>query len=221
MGTVVTRVCVCVCVWVFDAARLLQAALSPLIDQMNLGLSHAASGSMTAENATAMGDWMTRVLSVIGPVVKAFVTPVPDNVAAVIHVVLEVAVKAGQAVPHHEKLRQKVMFLLHVGIICLGDRLLPVLGPVIVGLVNTMGVPAVPDVGRLLHQLVAKFKVRGLLLSTSNTVAPPHQPRPVALHCRPRRYPSSMSRTCLSCRGCSVYVCVCGLCPVVLRVTHA
>ena len=213
--------CVCVCVWVFDAARLLQAALSPLIDQMNLGLSHAASGSMTAENATAMGDWMTRVLSVIGPVVKAFVTPVPDNVAAVIHVVLEVAVKAGQAVPHHEKLRQKVMFLLHVGIICLGDRLLPVLGPVIVGLVNTMGVPAVPDVGRLLHQLVAKFKVRGLLLSTSNTVATPHQPRSVALHCRPRRYPSSMSRTCLSCRGCSVYVCVCGLCRVLLRVTHA
>ena len=84
----------------------------------------------------------------------------PESVAAVVQVVLEAAVKAGQALPTHPKLRHKVMFLLHRGVICLGERLLPALGVVITALVETMAISSVGDVGRLLHQLAAKHRVR-------------------------------------------------------------
>lgn len=68
--------------------------------------------------------------------------------------------KAGHALPTHPKLRHKVMFLLHRGVICLGERLLPALGTVITALVETMAISSVADVGRLLHQLAAKHHVR-------------------------------------------------------------
>ena len=50
--------------------RYLQASLTPLLERLEQGLKHVASGSMAPEAAVAMGDWLTRVLGAVGPLIK-------------------------------------------------------------------------------------------------------------------------------------------------------
>lgn len=50
--------------------RYLQASLAPLLERLEQGLKHVASGSMSPEAAVAMGDWLTRVLGSVGLLIK-------------------------------------------------------------------------------------------------------------------------------------------------------
>jgi len=82
-------------------------------------------------------------------------------------VVIEIAVKVGRLLPTYDPLRHKMMFLLHCGIVSMGARILPTLGPVFTGLVNSMTISSANDVQRLVHQLVAKHGVRRMLCGSS------------------------------------------------------